>query len=85
MLEKEKTNIKTILMYVVGIFLIISMATYLGRNLLVAILMGLLGIAILPPINEKINERWIKGNKNKNTAKVILFNCSSSTKNSRNK
>ena len=72
MLEKEKTNIKTILMYVVGIFLIISMATYLGRNLLVAILMGLLGIAILPPINEKINERWIKGNKNKNTAKVIL-------------
>ena len=72
MLEKEKTNIKTILMYVVGIFLIISMATYLGRNLLVAILMGLLGIAILPPVNEKINERWIKGNKNKNTAKVIL-------------
>ncbi len=72
MLEKEKTNIKTILMYVVGIFLIISMATYLGQNLLVAILMGLLGIAILPPINEKINERWIKGNKNKNTAKVIL-------------
>lgn len=72
MLEKEKTNIKTILMYVVGIFLIISMATYLGRNLLVAILMGLLGIAILPPINEKINERWIKGNKNKNTAKIIL-------------
>ena len=72
MLEKEKTNIKTILMYVVGIFLIISMATYLGRNLLVAILMGLLGIAILPPINEKINERWLKGNKNKNTAKVIL-------------
>lgn len=72
MLEKEKTNIKTILMYVVGIFLIISMATYLGRNLLVAILMGLLGIAILPPVNEKINERWIKGNKNKNTAKIIL-------------
>ena len=72
MLEKEKTNIKTILMYVVGIFLIISMATYLGRNLLVAILMGLLGIAILPPVNEKINERWIKKNKNKNTAKVIL-------------
>ena len=72
MLEKEKTNIKTILMYVVGIFLIISMATYLGQNLLVAILMGLLGIAILPPINEKINERWIKGNKNKNTAKIIL-------------
>ena len=72
MLEKEKTNIKTILMYVVGIFLIISMATYLGQNLLVAILMGLLGIAILPPVNEKINERWIKGNKNKNTAKVIL-------------
>lgn len=72
MLEKEKTNIKTILMYVVGIFLIISMSTYLGRNLLVAILMGLLGIAILPPVNEKINERWIKGNKNKNTAKVIL-------------
>ena len=71
-MKKEKTNIKTILMYVVGIFLIISMATYLGRNLLVAILMGLLGIAILPPINEKINERWIKGNKNKNTAKVIL-------------
>ena len=72
MLEKEKTNIKTILMYVVGIFLIISMSTYLGRNLLVAILMGLLGIAILPPVNEKINERWIKGNKNKNTAKIIL-------------
>lgn len=72
MLEKEKTNIKTILMYVVGIFLIISMATYLGQNLLVAILMGLLGIAILPPVNEKINERWIKGNKNKNTAKIIL-------------
>lgn len=72
MLEKEKTNIKTILMYVVGIFLIISMATYLGRNLLVAILMGLLGIAILPPVNEKINERWIKGNKNKNTVKIIL-------------
>lgn len=72
MLEKEKTNIKTILMYVVGIFLIISMATYLGRNLLVAILMGLLGIAILPPINEKINERFIKGNKNKNIAKIIL-------------
>lgn len=71
-MKKEKTNIKTILMYVVGIFLIISMATYLGQNLLVAILMGLLGIAILPPINEKINERWIKGNKNKNTAKVIL-------------
>lgn len=71
-MKKEKTNIKTILMYVVGIFLIISMATYLGRNLLVAILMGLLGIAILPPINEKINERWIKGNKNKNTAKIIL-------------
>lgn len=71
-MKKEKTNIKTILMYVVGIFLIISMATYLGRNLLVAILMGLLGIAILPPVNEKINERWIKGNKNKNTAKVIL-------------
>ena len=72
MLEKEKTNIKTILMYVVGIFLIISMATYLGQNLLVAIIMGLLGIAILPPVNEKINERWIKGNKNKNTAKIIL-------------
>ena len=71
-MKKEKTNIKTILMYVVGIFLIISMATYLGQNLLVAILMGLLGIAILPPINEKINERWIKGNKNKNTAKIIL-------------
>ena len=71
-MKKEKTNIKTILMYVVGIFLIISMATYLGRNLLVAILMGLLGIAILPPVNEKINERWIKGNKNKNTAKIIL-------------
>ena len=72
MLEKEKTNIKTILMYVVGIFLIISMVTYLGQNFLLAILMGLLGIAILPPINEKINERWIKGNKNKNTAKIIL-------------
>ena len=71
-MKKEKTNIKTILMYVVGIFLIISMATYLGQNLLVAILMGLLGIAILPPVNEKINERWIKGNKNKNTAKIIL-------------
>lgn len=71
-MKKEKTNIKTILMYVVGIFLIISMSTYLGRNLLVAILMGLLGIAILPPVNEKINERWIKGNKNKNTAKIIL-------------
>lgn len=71
-MKKEKTNIKTILMYVVGIFLIISMATYLGQNLLVAILMGLLGIAILPPINEKINERFIKGNKNKNIAKIIL-------------
>ena len=71
-MKKEKTNIKTILMYVVGIFLIISMATYLGQNLLVAILMGLLGIAILPPVNEKINERFIKGNKNKNIAKIIL-------------
>ena len=71
-MKKEKTNIKTILMYVVGIFLIISMVTYLGQNFLLAILIGLLGIAILPPINEKINEKWIKGNKNKNTAKIIL-------------
>ena len=71
-MKKEKINIKTILMYVVGIFLILSMLTYLAQSPLVAILMGLLGIAILPPVNEKINERWIKGNKNKNTAKIIL-------------
>ena len=71
-MEKEKINIKTMLMYIIGIFLIISMVTYLGQNLLVAMLMGLLGIAILPPVNEKINERLIRGNKNKNTAKIIL-------------
>ena len=33
--------------------------------------MGILGLLVMPPINKKINEKIINGNKTKNTIKII--------------
>ena len=68
----EKIGIKNILLYVISIFMFLSMFVYLGANIFVAILMGILGFVLLPPVNKEINEKYIKENKTKNGVKIAL-------------
>lgn len=68
----KKLEGKEIALGVIAIFLIISMFVFLAENVLIAILMGILGILLLPDVNSKINEKIIKGNKVKNYIKIAL-------------
>lgn len=70
MKSKLKTN--EIIMLVISIFLLLSMFVFFNQNAFVAILMGVLGILLLPWINRKINQKIIKENKMKNGVKIAL-------------
>lgn len=68
--ERKEKN-KNIILWGISIFLILSMLVYIGQTTTQAILMGILGILVMPPINKKINEKFINGNNTKNTIKII--------------
>ena len=71
-MEDKKLTTKEILMTIASVFLLISMLVYFSRNAFVAVLMGILGILLLPSVNRKINEKIIKENKIKNGIKIAL-------------
>lgn len=71
-MENERTGkTKNTILWVISIFLMLSMIVYIGQATTQAILMGILGLLVMPPINKKINEKIINGNKTKNTIKII--------------
>lgn len=63
---------KEIALGVISVFLIISMFVFFAENAFIAILMGALGILLLPDVNSKINEKIIKGSKVRNYIKIAL-------------
>lgn len=67
---KNRKN-KNIILWVISIFLILSILVCIKQVTPQAILMGILGLLVMPPINKKINEKIINGNKTKNTIKII--------------
>lgn len=71
MLDKKLKG-KEIALGAISVFLIISMFVFLTKNAFIAILMGALGILLLPDVNSKINEKIIKGSKVKNYIKIAL-------------
>ncbi len=74
---KEKLKGKDTIIGAISIFLIISMFVFIGYNAAIAILMGVLGVMLLPAVNSKINEKFVKGSKVRRyikiTLEVILF------------
>ena len=61
-MENRKLTTTEIIMLVVAAFLLLSMCVFLNQNAFVAILMGILGILLLPWVNRKINQKIIKEN-----------------------
>ena len=74
---KEKLKGKDTIIGAISVFLIISMFVFIGYNAAIAILMGVLGVMLLPAVNSKINEKFVKGSKVRRyikiTLEVILF------------
>lgn len=74
---KEKLKGKDTIIGAISIFLIISMFVFIGYNAVIGILMGVLGVMLLPAVNSKINEKFVKGSKVRRyikiTLEVILF------------
>ena len=74
---KEKLKGKDTIIGAISVFLIISMFVFIGYNAVIAILMGVLGVMLLPAVNSKINEKFVKGSKVRRyikiTLEVILF------------
>lgn len=64
-MKNERKENKNTISWVISIFLILSMLVYIGQALTQAILMGILGLLVMPPINKKINEKFINENKTK--------------------
>ena len=74
---KEKLKGKDTIIGAISVFLIISMFVFIGYNAVIGILMGVLGVMLLPAVNSKINEKFVKGSKVRRyikiTLEVILF------------
>ena len=69
---KEKLKGKDILIGAISVFLIISMFVFIGYNAVIGILMGVLGVMLLPAVNSKINEKFVKDSKIKRYIKIAL-------------
>ena len=59
-------KVKKVILWVIGIFFIITFFVYANQIMLPAILILIVGIIILPPINEKIESKLADEEKVKN-------------------
>ena len=71
-MKNKALTTKEKIMAVIAVFLIISMFAYFSTSILVAVFMGILGIMVLPWVNRKINDRFVKGNNIKKVIKIGL-------------
>lgn len=71
-MKNQDLTTNEIFMAIASIFLLISMFVYFTSNASAALIMGILGILLLPPVNRKINEKIIKENKTRNCIKIVL-------------
>ena len=61
--EKRTTKIKNIILWWISIMLILYTLIYIGDATPQAICFGILAVLLMPPVNNKINEKFIKENK----------------------
>lgn len=71
-MKNQDLTTNEIFMAIASVFLLISMFVFFSSNVSAAVIMGILGILLLPPVNRKINEKIIKENKTRNYIKIVL-------------
>lgn len=69
--EKRTTKIKNIILWWISTMLILYTLMYIGDATPQAICFGILAILLMPPVNKKINEKLIKGNKKNKIIKIV--------------
>ena len=69
--EKRTTKIKNIILWWISIMLILYTLIYIGDATPQAICFGILAVLLMPPVNNKINEKFIKENR-KNKKAIYL-------------
>ena len=69
--EKRTTKIKNIILWWISIMLILYTLIYIGDATPQAICFGILAVLLMPPVNKKINEKLIKGNKKNKIIKIV--------------
>ena len=69
--EKRTTKIKNIILWWISTMLILYTLMYIGDATPQAICFGILAVLLMPPVNKKINEKLIKGNKKNKIIKIV--------------
>lgn len=69
--EKRTTKIKNIILWWISIMLILYTLIYIGDATPQAICFGILAVLLMPPVNKKINEKFIKENRKNKIIKIV--------------
>ena len=69
--EKRTTKIKNIILWWISIMLILYTLIYIGDATPQAICFGILAVLLMPPVNNKINEKFIKESRKNKIIKIV--------------
>lgn len=69
--EKRTTKIKNIILWWISTMLILYTLMYIGDATPQAICFGILAVLLMPPVNNKINEKFIKENRKNKIIKIV--------------